>query len=109
MTKKTFAKQLDKVVKVIVRQYKPQKVILFGSAAAGKINQDSDADLAIVKQTEKSFYDRIGDVSSLVPHKIPLDIIVYTPTEFAQMSQDEYGYFVREEILEKGKVLYEAN
>lgn len=45
----------------------------------------------------------------MVEHNIALDIIVYTPEEFETMRRDEYGYFVRDEILEKGKVMYEAN
>lgn len=109
MTQKEFEEHLDEVVKAIIREYKPEKVILFGSAVAGKIHEDSDADLAIIKKTGKRFYDRVGEVSALVPHGIPLDIIVYTPEEFEQMRRDEYGYFVREEILEKGRVMYEAN
>ena len=36
------------------------------------------ADIAVIKKTNKNFYDRIGEVSDLVPHEIPLDILVYT-------------------------------
>lgn len=109
MTNKAFYDQLERVVKTLVREYKPEKVILFGSAAAGKIHEDSDADLAVIKKTRKRFYDRIGEVYTLVPRGIPLDIIVYTPEEFEQMRREKYGYFVREEILEKGRVMYESN
>lgn len=109
MTKQLFGDHLETVVRIIARKYKPEKIILFGSAAAGQIHEDSDADLAIIKKTKKRLYDRIGEVSALVPHGIPLDIMVYTPEEFEQMRRDKYGYFVREEILAKGKVLYEAS
>jgi hypothetical protein len=34
-----------------------------------------------------------------------VDILVYTPEEFAQLSQERT--FVRQEILAKGKVIYE--
>lgn len=109
MTKKAFQSHLDKIIDTIARKYQPEKIILFGSAASGKINEDSDADLAIIKKTEKNIYDRIGEVSDMVEHDIALDIIVYTPEEFETMRRDKYGYFVRDEILEKGKVMYEAN
>lgn len=109
MTNKAFQSHLDKIIDTIARKYQPEKIILFGSAASGKIHEDSDADLAIIKKTEKNIYDRIGEVSDMVEHNIALDIIVYTPEEFETMRRDKYGYFVRDEILEKGKVMYEAN
>lgn len=109
MTKKAFQSHLNKIVATIARKYQPEKIILFGSAASGRIHEDSDADLAIIKKTEKNIYDRIGEVSDMVEHDIALDIIVYTPKEFETMRKDKYGYFVRDEILERGKVMYEAN
>ena len=109
MSGSTFQSYLQNIVKTIVRRYRPEKIILFGSAAGGHISEDSDADLAIIKKTDKNFYDRIGEVSDMVEHDIPLDIFVYTPEEFNRMRSDKYGYFVREEILKKGKVVYDAN
>jgi len=104
-----FKSHLKKVVKAIVDNYRPEKIILFGSAAVDRTHEDSDADLAVIKKTNKNFYDRIGEVSGVVPHGIPLDILVYTPEEFQQMQNDKYGYFVRDEIIGKGKVLYESS
>jgi predicted nucleotidyltransferase len=109
MTKAQFQKHLQRVTKIIVDKYQPERIILFGSAASGNIHEDSDADLAVIKKTNKNFYDRIGEVSGVVPHGIPLDILVYTPEEFQQMQNDKYGYFVRDEIIGKGKVLYESS
>lgn len=97
---------LSQVVETIKKKYKPEKIILFGSAARGKIRKWSDADLVIIKKTKKGFYDRIEEVSTLVEHKIPLDFLVYTPEEFQAMS--EWNYFVQKEILAKGKILYES-
>jgi predicted nucleotidyltransferase len=109
MTGLTFQSYLQNIVKTIARRYRPEKIILFGSTAGGHISEDSDADLAIIKKTDKNFYERIGEVSDMVEHDIPLDIFVYTPEEFDRMRSDKYGYFVREEILGKGKVVYDAN
>ena len=109
MTGSTFQSYLQDIIKTIVEQYQPEKIILFGSAVDGNFRKDSDADLAIIKKTDKNFYDRVGEVSDMVEHDIPLDIFVYTPEEFDRMKSDKYGYFVREEILGKGKVVYDAN
>lgn len=97
---------LPQVVEEIKKKYRPEKIILFGSAATGKIRKWSDADLVIIKKTKKRFYDRIEEVSSLVEHKIPLDFLVYTPDEFQAMSK--WNYFIQKEILAKGKILYES-
>lgn len=92
----------------IVKSYQPEKIILFGSAAVGKIHEDSDLDLVIIKKTQKRFYDRIGEVlrvvRSITP-KPPLDVLVYTPLEFEQMMRE--SYFIKDEVAKKGRVLYE--
>ncbi len=103
---KDFNFYLQKVVEEIKNKYKPEKIILFGSAVSGKTKKWSDADLVIVKRTKKRFYDRIEEVSSLVEHHIPLDFLVYTPDEFQEMAS--WNYFIQKEVLKKGKILYES-
>jgi predicted nucleotidyltransferase len=100
----------NKIVSLLVDKYQPGKVILFGSAAIGKADQESDIDLVVIKKTPKRFYDRIGDVLNILwsgeeTPKVGVDILVYTPEEFQLMSKD--NYFVRDEILGKGRTVYE--
>lgn len=95
------------IVSEIIKQYQPEKIILFGSFAHGNTHDWSDVDLVAIKRTDKRFYDRIGEVSSLITHNVPIDILVYTPEEFAAMSQD--NYFIRNEVIKKGKVIYERS
>ena len=104
-----FQVQLKKVVQAIVDNYQPKKIILFGSAVAGRIHEDSDADIVVVKDTDRNFYDRIGDVKSVIPYGIPIDVLVYTPQEFDKMINDEYGYFIKDEVVGKGRIMYESN
>lgn len=85
--------------------YQPEKIILFGSAVSGFTHRWSDVDLVAIKKTNKRFYDRIGEASALIPHSLPVDILVYTPEEFDQMAQE--NYFIRNEVLKKGKIIYE--
>jgi predicted nucleotidyltransferase len=44
------AKQL---AKTLVKYYKPEKIILFGSTARGDYHTNSDIDLLIIKQSDK--------------------------------------------------------
>lgn len=95
---------LDRIVQDIVAHYKPEKIILFGSLAEGTVQEFSDIDLVIIKKTDKPFYDRLREVATLCSYDVGVDFLIYTPDEFAQLARSRG--FVRDEILDKGKVLY---
>lgn len=96
--------ELQNIVDQLVKNYQPEKIILFGSFASGRTHKWSDIDLVAVKKTNKRFYDRIGEISTFLPHNFPIDILVYTPEELVQMKSN---YFIKNEVLGKGKVMYE--
>lgn len=96
--------ELERYLNLLETHYDPEAILLFGSAAADDIHEGSDLDLVIVKQTKLRFLDRIKEVISLLQPQVGVDIIVYTPQEFAQLPEDRP--FVRNEILDKGKVMY---
>lgn len=97
--------ELARYVQALLEHYAPQRILLFGSLASGELREWSDIDLVIIKETERKFLDRIREVMELLKPRVGVDILVYTPEEFAQLSQDRP--FVRQEIVSKGKVLYE--
>ena len=49
MTAVSLDEELKNILDRIVSGYKPQKVILFGSAVRGDMHKDSDIDLFIIK------------------------------------------------------------
>lgn len=104
--KKELKQELDRIVKILVERYKPEKIILFGSLVSGKIHEWSDIDLAIVKNTRKRFIDRGYEVALLTDPEIAIDFFVYTPEEFKEMQKN--NYFIKEEMVKKGEVLYET-
>ena len=79
----------------------------FSGPATGKVSRWSDIDLMVVKKTNKRFYDRIGEVLQITNPREAIDVLVYTPEELRDMMS--YSYFVRDEVVKKGKVLYEKN
>ncbi len=79
----------------------------FSGPATGKVSRWSDLDLMVVKKTNKRFYDRIGEVLQITNPREAIDVLVYTPEELRDMMS--YSYFVRDEVVKKGKVLYEKN
>ncbi|MBI3385278.1 nucleotidyltransferase domain-containing protein [Candidatus Gottesmanbacteria bacterium] len=99
--------ELERFVGILKDKYHPEKVIVFGSQASGKIHTWSDLDVAIIKKTNKPFIDRLKEVALLTSPDIGCDILVYTPEEFATMSKE--NLFVKEEIIKRGRVVYETN
>ena len=98
--------ELARILPTLVAEYQPEAVYLYGSLATGHITSWSDIDLAIVKVTEESFYDRLATVLRLIKPRVGMDVCVYTPQEWLILCRDRR--FVREEILHKGKLLYAA-
>lgn len=71
--------KIKTVANKIAKEYKPEKIILFGSYAWGKPTADSDVDICIVKKTQntRELARRIDGF--LWGRKFPMDIVVYTP------------------------------
>ncbi len=101
-----LSQALAQILEILTTQYQPEKVILFGSMASGTVHEWSDLDLVIVKDTSKPFLQRLTEVALLCRPRIGVDFLVYTPNEFAQMISDQ-NPFVLEEIVRRGKVIYE--
>lgn len=97
---------LAQILEILTTQYQPEKVILFGSMASGTVHEWSDLDLVIVKDTSKPFLQRLTEVALLCRPRIGVDFLVYTPNELAQMISEQ-NPFVLEEIVRRGKVVYE--
>jgi len=76
-------KQINEIIKRVVDNYHPDKIILFGSYAYGKPNKDSDVDLLIVKDDPSPKIERHRKVRSYFKGlMIPVDVIVKTNEEF---------------------------
>jgi predicted nucleotidyltransferase len=90
----------------LLRDYEPERIILFGSHARGEADEYSDYDVVVIKRTNRSFLERLQDmVPYLVAFDHPAEILVYTPEEFEQMRETGLGWVVHQE----GKVLYERS
>jgi len=97
--------QIERLKGRIVRDYNPEKIILFGSLTRGDYHELSDIDIVIIKKTKKRFLERIGDVLQLNDTEMRLECFVYTPKEFSKMQEEENSFI--EEVLKSGVVIYE--
>lgn len=59
-----------KIVEKIKKEYRPEKIILFGSYAHGTPNKNSDVDLFILKSTKKNRIDRFVEVKRIIYYDI---------------------------------------
>ena len=76
-------KLIKKAVSRILNVVKPERIILFGSAATGEITPDSDLDLLVIErfitnQREESIRLR----SALGDFEVPIDVFTMTPERF---------------------------
>lgn len=94
------------MVTVLVKEYRPEKIILFGSFASGMVHEGSDLDLVIIKETSKRPIDRQVEVYGLVRPEVGIDLFIYTPQEFRDLKS--MGFSLVREMVANGKVLYEA-
>lgn len=104
---KRVKETINKMVEKIIKDYRPKKVILFGSYAYGEPAEDSDIDLLIIKNTDKRPIDRWVEVKRLLRDttgKLPVAPLVYTEKEIEERVSIK-DFFI-EEILEKGEILY---
>ena len=94
------------MVKIIVKKFRPDKVIVFGSHARGEAGPDSDVDLLIVMPFSGSKLDKAVEIGvALSDVSIPKDIIVSRPEDFA-WRKDIVGT-IEYPATHEGKVLYE--
>ncbi len=100
-------KLLNEVTRRIVASVKPQRVILFGSAARRRMNRDSDFDMLVVmrepvhrRQTAQMIYRNLHGTG------ISVDIVVATEKDLEKYGQ-RAGTILKS-ALQEGRVLYEA-
>ncbi len=98
---------LEDIVRRVLSVAKPDKIILFGSAAAGRMTRDSDIDLLIVEpdiSRQRSEYVRIR--KALWGIDYPFDIL-FISREWFDQSKDVAGG-IAHPASKYGKVIYEA-
>lgn len=98
---------IQDIVRRILTVAKPDKIILFGSAATGQMTRDSDIDLLIVQpdvSDQRKEYVRI--ITALGGLGYPFDIL-FIGTQWFQESKDVIGG-IAYPANKYGKVIYDA-
>lgn len=101
-----IADRLLPYLRVLIDQFRPEQVILFGSYAYGKPDEHSDVDLLVVKPIESSrLKDKIMIRAAWCPvlmsgPPLSFDLLLATPEEDASQRSESGSYY--HDITQKG-------
>lgn len=104
-----FQREVNQLLKIIVDNYQPKKVILFGSVAFGKLHPESDLDVCLLKDFKGSSLEQKQKLLKILwdqgyDYNIDPDFHVYTPKYFEKELQKKHPFL---EEIQKGQILYE--
>jgi len=97
---------LDDIIRRVVEVARPEKIILFGSAARGEMNRHSDVDLLVVKDGVDAL-DLMGQIyRNLRGVGAAVDAIVVSPQD-VERYKDSHALVIKP-ALREGRVVYET-
>jgi predicted nucleotidyltransferase len=94
---------LAQLVQQLSRLPNVQRVLLFGSYAAGRRDLFTDLDLLVIMDSPLDFASRCADLARQLKASVAVDILAYTPQEFEQIRDRRFF----RHALKTSKVLYE--
>ncbi|MCL6473756.1 MAG: nucleotidyltransferase domain-containing protein [Firmicutes bacterium] len=98
---------LEEVIRRIVQTAQPDRIILFGSAARGVLEADSDLDLLVIKGGAFNRNHLLGEIyRRLRGVHVAVDVLLATPEEIEQYAR--FPFLVIAPALEEGKEVYRA-
>src|SRR5438552_361500 len=97
---------IRRFARAVAEEFRPDKIILFGSHAYGTPHADSDVDILIIMPARNQL-DQACKIRLAVPAPFPMDLIVRTPKNMAWRLKEKESFLTQ--IMSHGKVLYEKN
>lgn len=101
-------REIKKWCDKVVREFRPQKIILFGSYARGNATEDSDIDVLIIMELGRRRRNvlQAAAIRERVPAGFPMDLLVRSPRQIARRLARADG-FIRD-VIQHGRLLYEG-
>jgi len=97
--------EIKSFVDSVIKQFNPERVILFGSYASGDVTPDSDVDILVVMDFKSRPHQQAFEIRRTIKRSFPLDFLVRRPADIDRRLR--LGDFFIKEIMREGKVLYE--
>jgi predicted nucleotidyltransferase len=95
---------IRRYARAIAEEFRPEKIILFGSYAYGTPTDESDVDLLVVMPTRNQ-HDQAVRIQYRLTAPFPLDLIVRKPEQVRWRLAEKESFLTT--IMSLGKVLYE--
>ena len=98
---------LDDIIDRVVEAARPEKIILFGSAARGEMGPNSDVDLLIIRQGGHS-RRLVGQIYRML-HGVgaAVDAVMVSPAD-VERYKDSHALIIKPALAE-GRVVYDAS
>ncbi|HEV2231840.1 MAG TPA: nucleotidyltransferase domain-containing protein [Terriglobia bacterium] len=100
-------KRIADLSEKIIREFQPERIILFGSYAYGQPGPDSDVDLLVVLPFEGKGFRKSLEILDRISPDFPVDLLARQPQDTARRYAD--GDPLIREAFDRGRVLYERN
>jgi predicted nucleotidyltransferase len=94
------------IVRRIVRAAKPDKIVLFGSAARGEMGPDSDYDVLVIKGGKYNHWRLLTRIYRCLPGTAAVDVVVATPADVERYRDTHCLVYCP--AMREGKVVYDS-
>lgn len=99
--------EIEAVCDSIAREFRPERIVLFGSYANGSATADSDVDLLVIMPFQGKSGQMAAAILNRVNPDIPVELLVRTPDELQQRLA--WNDFFLRDVMDQGKTLYAAD
>jgi predicted nucleotidyltransferase len=99
--------RIAKLAEQIVRDFQPERIVLFGSYAYGQPRPDSDVDLLVVLPFEGKGFRKSLEILNRISPDFSVDLVARRPGDTARRYAE--GDPLIREALDHGRILYERH
>ena len=101
-TRRVASRQIKAYCRVLAREIRPRRIILFGSYASGCATPQSDVDLLVIMPFHGNTTDQVVAIRGRAEAPFPMDLVLWKPDRMRR--RDSFTLAV----LKDGKVMYEG-
>jgi predicted nucleotidyltransferase len=101
-------RDIKKWCEIVAREFRPERIILFGSYADGSPTEDSDVDVLVIMPLAPGHRDvrQAATIRQRVPASFPMDVLVRSPQQIARRLACGDSFIAG--VLRYGRMMYEA-
>ncbi len=99
-------RDIQEFSEALVREFRPSRVVLFGSHAKGRARDDSDVDILVTMDYEGNSLRTAAEIIRKLKPRFAVDLIVRTEGELQERIKQDDGFLAG---AATGRLLYEAS